>query len=175
MSETASLVQMNLERCAQLAKQLLPETTSLSNKDSNHSIYLLNEQYIIKPPKSPSAFSKHQDSFYLPKSDQSLPSVSFWIPLCATNNRNGGIQVFPFVREKEIEIPFNEKDFLALHSRNVTCAIKGINLDLQPGSVLCMSGWLPHASSMNSSSTFREVYMPQFATKVVCEGLNIPL
>lgn len=73
-----------------------------SDLDSSNCIYLFNEQYIVKPPKTPNSwFAWHQDmqeqmTMMEFSSAQPLPKyVSVWIPLDDISEKNGPLWVLP--------------------------------------------------------------------------------
>ncbi|KAI8092735.1 uncharacterized protein BX664DRAFT_328015 [Halteromyces radiatus] len=137
----------------QWAASLLYGTTI--NKDQ--PIYLLNEQYIIKPPntKSISAFAWHRDSdYYKDTSLRNEITVACWMALDEVNEENGTLMIGSTV-EKVQEI-----------------------IQLPAGSIVFMSSHLLHKSTGNASSRFRRAFMPQYAKRSMLDpdsGLPIAL
>ena len=67
---------------------------TLRELTNSEQIFLLNEQYIVKPSKSKNtAFEWHQDCNYLPQPNL---YISVWIPLDDISNDNGSIFMVPF-------------------------------------------------------------------------------
>ncbi|KAI9016291.1 hypothetical protein CLU79DRAFT_764300 [Phycomyces nitens] len=117
----------------------------------------LNEQYIIKPPRtaSYSQFAWHRDSDYLDVSLQNVPGVACWTPLDPVNKTNGTL----LLRGLEDTNSGNE---------NKNYSDNEIVLELPAGSIVFMSNRLLHKSTGNSSALFRRVFMPQYSLEPIC-------
>ncbi|KAJ1811691.1 hypothetical protein LPJ56_004193 [Coemansia sp. RSA 2599] len=117
--------------------------------------YLLNDQYIVKPPHEASAqFAWHQDVLYFSKEERQYPVVSAWTPLDDVDASNGTVLVDPFPNP---DYPGVYADAAGAQSARVFPAV------LAAGSVLFMDGRLRHCSMGNGTPRFRTVYMPQFS------------
>ncbi|KAJ2741029.1 hypothetical protein GGI20_005471 [Coemansia sp. BCRC 34301] len=156
-----------LDKFGQCARQLL----HASNVNAQQSVYLLNEQYIVKPPRSPSAeFAWHQDVLYFSETQRKHAVVSAWTPLNSVSSVNGTVLVEPFPD------PTNPGVYECNPGGRDTFAAK-----MEAGSVLFMDGRLRHCSSGNHSAAFRLVFMPQFSlgriarTEDAHAALAIPL
>ncbi|KAG2215662.1 hypothetical protein INT45_002765, partial [Circinella minor] len=106
-------------------------------------VFLMNEQYIIKPPHSAgtSQFAWHQDSDYLDPRLQSQSTVACWIALDSVDESNGTIMI------SDLENPHGEP----------------FPVIVPAGSIVFMSNRLRHKSTGNTSSRFRRVFMPQYS------------
>lgn len=141
-----------LHKFGQYAQDLL----KMYGKDT---VYLLNEQYVVKPPNTNQAkFGWHQDILYLtPAQQQKHRIVSVWTPLDDVDEGNGTIMIMD---------PHTSTKF---------------SVYVPAGSAVFMDGTLSHCSAGNHSSRFRSVFMPQFSLdKVVnnddtCTALAIPI
>ncbi|KAI7897799.1 uncharacterized protein BX663DRAFT_527226 [Cokeromyces recurvatus] len=104
--------------------------------------YLLNEQYIIKPPSifGLSQFAWHRDSdYYDDVRHRQEPTVACWTALDDVNRFNGTVEL----------VDFQNNSYL---------------LEVPAGSILFMSHRLLHHSTSNSSpQKFRRAYMAQFS------------
>ncbi|KAI9314981.1 hypothetical protein BX666DRAFT_2113765 [Dichotomocladium elegans] len=129
---------ITLDRIAQYAAQLL----------GYPRIYLLNEQYIVKPPQTAgtSEFVWHKDSDYLHPSLQSIPTVACWIALDAVDKANGTL-------------------LLADPHENHPVVVQA-----PAGSVVFMSNRLNHKSTGNTTHRFRRVFMPQYGPQPLVMG-----
>ncbi|KAG0185412.1 hypothetical protein DFQ28_009382 [Apophysomyces sp. BC1034] len=127
------LSDLTLRSVASLAKQLL------GGKD----IYLLNEQYIIKPPHtaSKSRFAWHRDSDYLSPSLQKEHTLACWIALDPVSLINGTLTVEDLENDETTVI------------------------DVPAGSIVFMANHLRHKSTGNRSALFRRAFMPQYSTR----------
>ncbi|KAI8140568.1 hypothetical protein BJV82DRAFT_623120 [Fennellomyces sp. T-0311] len=114
--------------------------TLLGNADH---IFLMNEQYIIKPPYSAkkSQFAWHQDSDYLDIRLQNQPTVACWIALDPVDEENGTIVL------SDMQNPGREPAKVVVPA----------------GSIVFMSNQLRHKSTGNASHLFRRVFMPQYS------------
>lgn len=97
----------------------------------------MNEQYIVKPPRSSSsAFTWHRDSdYYHDIKIRSQPSIACWTALDEVNESNGTV---------------------VLEDQSI--------MTMPAGSILFMSSQLIHKSAGNSTNLFRRAFMPQFST-----------
>ncbi|KAG2201993.1 hypothetical protein INT47_000532 [Mucor saturninus] len=105
-------------------------------------VYLLNEQFIIKPPFSllSSPFAWHKDSdYYQDERHRQERTVACWTALDTVDENNGTIEI---------------KDFLG--NQETIC--------VPAGSIVFMSDQLLHTSTGNASSKFRRAYMTQFSS-----------
>ncbi|KAJ2009003.1 hypothetical protein GGI04_000808 [Coemansia thaxteri] len=79
-----------LDKFGQCAKQLLTRSPLLP-------AFLLNEQYIAKPPRSIKAeFAWHQDVLYFSELQRQHEIISVWTPLSNVSDANGTVLVDPF-------------------------------------------------------------------------------
>ncbi|ORX67426.1 hypothetical protein DL89DRAFT_269245 [Linderina pennispora] len=115
------LVTCTLLKYGQCAMQLLNKTDTA---------YLLNEQYIVKPPRSKTKFEWHQDILYFKPEERKHAIVSAWSPLDNVSEGNGTVCVEPNKRS-------GKQPFWA---------------NMAAGSVLFMDGRLRHCSSGNTSA-----------------------
>ncbi|KAJ2441232.1 hypothetical protein GGF42_007363 [Coemansia sp. RSA 2424] len=146
-SAPLALLLCTLDKFGMCAQQLLRD------KGDEQLTYLLNEQYIVKPPHSTSAeFAWHQDVLYFSESQRQHSVVSVWTPLSRVSAANGTVLVEPFPDHTSPGVykdaPGGESSFAAT---------------MEAGSALFMDGRLRHCSSGNQSASFRLVYMPQFS------------
>ncbi|KAI9486252.1 MAG: hypothetical protein EXX96DRAFT_548293 [Benjaminiella poitrasii] len=111
---------------------------------ATEDVYLLNEQYIIKPPSvfGSSQFAWHRDSdYYEDKRHRQEPTVACWTALDDVNKLNGTVEL----------VDFENNSFL---------------LEVPAGSVLFMSHRLLHHSRSNRNpQKFRRAYMAQFSRR----------
>jgi len=154
----------------QLVLQLMkvPSTSSLD-------LYLLNEQYILKPPHSDdSAFPYHQDSEYLPCPN--IPYVSCWVSLNEMKENNGTLYIIPY-RSTTIsdECPLSCERWLQWHESQAIHYPKKADLHynidnssafpilVPAGSIVLLSSLVLHRSSPNHTGQWRCAWMPQYS------------
>ncbi|CAO3609316.1 unnamed protein product [Cunninghamella echinulata] len=144
---TPSVAQLLMNTIGLLAQLLLYET--LDNQPHN-AVYLLNEQYIIKPPKTKntSIFVWHRDSdYYQDISLKNEKTIACWIALDSVNEKNGTLHI------KDINNSHQHED-------NTNLIV-----EIPAGSIVFMSSHLLHKSTGNASSKFRRVFMPQYSKR----------
>ncbi|KAI9246199.1 hypothetical protein BY458DRAFT_528133 [Sporodiniella umbellata] len=123
----ATISNIVLNKYSMWASQLLRSET----------VYLLNEQYIVKPPKTCSDFDWHKDSdYYRDRRVREKCSIACWTALNDVNELNGT---------------------LVLQDHTL--------VDVPAGSIVFMSSHLLHKSTGNKTSLFRRAFMPQFSTE----------
>ncbi|KAJ2781233.1 hypothetical protein H4R18_002997 [Coemansia javaensis] len=133
-----------LDRFGRCARQLLQSDRAC----------LLNEQYIVKPPRSPRAeFAWHQDVLYLSEPQRRHAIVSVWTPLDDVCEANGTVLLDPFPDPARPGVYPPQDCAAATHVPAIMAA----------GDALFMDGRLRHCSTGNASGAFRTVYMPQFS------------
>ncbi|KAJ1856983.1 hypothetical protein GGH12_000722 [Coemansia sp. RSA 1822] len=114
------------------------------------SVVLLNEQYVVKPPRSKAAFDWHQDVLYFKEEQREHRIVSVWTPLCDVREENGTVLVDPFPD--------------SLRPGVYPRGPEPIAVEMDAGCALFMDGRLRHCSGANTSREFRTAYMPQFSS-----------
>ncbi|KAI9302967.1 hypothetical protein BJ944DRAFT_110485 [Cunninghamella echinulata] len=144
---TPSVAQLLINTIGSFARSLLYKT--LDNRPDN-SVYLLNEQYIIKPPntKDTSIFEWHRDSdYYEDISLKNEKTIACWIALDPVNEENGTLHI---------------KDINNSHQHGDSASLI---VEIPAGSIVFMSSHLLHKSTGNASSKFRRVFMPQYSKR----------
>ncbi|KAL1924564.1 uncharacterized protein VTP21DRAFT_4218 [Calcarisporiella thermophila] len=149
------------------------------------NVYLFNEQYIVKPPRSSQAqFAWHQDSEYMDNISSVVPSISCWIALDDVDENNGTLFIEPYVSEYSEDVTPNNLDEYSQFHRGlaklyppITDAQSSsqVTVRIQAGSIVFMSGYVRHRSIGNSTSKFRRVFMPQYSAGVVKSPKGGPL
>ncbi|KAJ2720107.1 hypothetical protein GGI07_004819 [Coemansia sp. Benny D115] len=139
---SAALALCTLDRFGRCARQLL----------SSGPAYLLNDQYIVKPPRCESAcFAWHQDTMYFSPAEQCHEVVSVWVPLDDVSEDNGTVLVEPFPDPERPGV-YEGRERAGVFAAAISA-----------GTALFMDGRLRHCSVANRSPAFRTAYMPQFS------------
>ncbi|KAJ1967329.1 hypothetical protein IWQ62_001930 [Dispira parvispora] len=180
-----------LDKMACLAAAVLPQ---------ERGIFLLNEQYIVKPPfqGQETTFGWHQDGQYLPTDFQGEPTLACWVALDTVGFQNGSVVVDPYPESPTgantgiAPTLLTHLDTYRHHHQtaaqryppappllsasgpsNPDTGLDQITMD--PGSVLVMSSLLRHASPPNSGSTLRRCWMPQYCCRPLLTPCTQPL
>ncbi|KAJ2546084.1 hypothetical protein EV175_005730 [Coemansia sp. RSA 1933] len=152
------LVRCTLDKFGCCAQQLLRSVDPATDS----SIFLLNEQYIVKPPHSDAQFAWHQDILYFEPEEQSHAIVSVWTPIDDVSLENGTVWVDPFP-DPDRPGEYTRTRGTAFNSELANDGDPVFAAEMAAGSALFMDGRLRHCSTGNSSNRFRTVYMPQFS------------
>ncbi|ORX60490.1 hypothetical protein DM01DRAFT_1404747 [Hesseltinella vesiculosa] len=154
-SLTPDVAQFMTSKLARWAGPLL-----YGSVEQNSPLYLLNEQYIIKPPKtkSLSTFQWHRDSdYYQDAKCRKEPTIACWIALDDVDEHNGTLYLGTMA-DKHSEA----------HGHHV--------VNIPAGSIVFMNCRLWHKSLGNESSLFRRAFMPQFCKRPVIDpDTNLPV
>jgi len=144
-------------------------------------IFLLNEQYIVKPSfSSESKFNYHQDSEYI--NGNEVPYVSCWISLDDTTEENGTLYFIPYPnQDTRLPVHIQSVEEYTNHHNTAAASYQGKlyyeqhmedNLDneieipllVSAGSMIIISSKVLHRSSANISNARRRAFMPQYSS-----------
>ncbi len=133
-----------------------PSTTCSSNTHGSTSVYLLNENFIVKPPRAAgSAFGWHQDSEGITDLMADNKYVSLWCALDDMTEDNGCL-VVPAAGGRVA------KDDLESAER--------VPLLVRSGSLVALAHDSWHCSLPNTSARARRAWMPQFSKLPATDG-----
>lgn len=127
--------------------------------------YLFTELFVCKRPGPGTSFGWHQDHGYVDYFGfgDHAPNVSVWVALDDMSERNGTLRVLPFSRggtrvtAKHRPLP-GGTDIVADFEGG-----EGELLEMPAGSIVVMSGNLPHASGPNVTRATRRAYLFQYS------------
>ncbi len=132
-----------------------------------NTVYLFNEQYVVKAPEKGTQFAWHQDSGYI--GHYHTPYLSCWCSLDDMTIENGTIYVLPYDRagmtpedlfDHEVERGTNDK--VGYQGDD-----PGIPALVPAGSVVVFSSRTFHRSGVNASSNVRRSYLAQYSKEVI--------
>ncbi|MGI9401064.1 MAG: phytanoyl-CoA dioxygenase family protein [Rhizobiaceae bacterium] len=126
-----------------------------------NSPHLFNEQFVVKGPKTGSAFGWHQDGGYVGFDHR--PYLSVWIAIDDTTEDNGPVFVLPRnLRQNSTIVPHHwdekSKEMVGYDGPD-----PGIAAIVTAGSVVLFSSVTLHRSSRNVTDTARRAYLAQFS------------
>lgn len=132
--------------------------------------YLFIELFILKLPRNRVPFGWHQDHGYVDAYGYGHypPNLSVWTALDDMSAENGALEVLPFTAKRFAAVPPHRQDE---HGNYVADfgAPAGKLLAVPAGSVILMSGLLPHRSGQNGSDGVRRAYLCQFSPRPVVD------
>jgi ectoine hydroxylase-related dioxygenase (phytanoyl-CoA dioxygenase family) len=149
------------------------------------TVYLFNEQWVVKGPEKGMKFAWHQDSGYVKNGDpmtKHKPYLTCWITLDDVNEENGTVFLLPHSRG-------GTSHTLAEHSQEegtndligYTGDDPGDPLIVPAGSVVGFTSYNFHRSGVNTSPNMRRVYLAQYSAEPILRadgsgnwGLAVP-
>ena len=132
--------------------------------------YLFIELFILKLPHNRVPFGWHQDHGYVAAYGygRHAPSLSLWTALDDVTDNNGALEVLSFTQKRCDGVPPHRQDE---HGNFVADfgSPSGTLLPVPAGSVIVLSGLLPHRSGLNASDAVRRAYLCQFSPRPVVD------
>jgi ectoine hydroxylase-related dioxygenase (phytanoyl-CoA dioxygenase family) len=132
--------------------------------------YLFIELFILKLPRNRVPFGWHQDHGYVDAYGYGHypPNLSVWTALDDMTAENGALEVLSFTSRRFDTVPPHHQDE---HGNFVADfgAASGTVLAVPAGSLVVMSGLLPHRSGLNASDKIRRAYLCQFSPRPVVD------
>jgi ectoine hydroxylase-related dioxygenase (phytanoyl-CoA dioxygenase family) len=131
------------------------------------SVYLFNEQYVVKAADKDTKFGWHQDSGYI--GHYHKPYLSCWCALDDMSEANGTISVLPYARagmqpddlfEHVVEEGTNDK--VGYHGSD-----PGIPVIVPAGSIVVFSSRTFHRSGSNNTHKMRRSYLAQYSKEPI--------
>jgi len=131
------------------------------------TVFLFNEQWVVKGPEKGMKFGWHQDSGYVRygwAQSPHRPYLSCWCPLDDVNEENGTVYILPHSRggtknraiDHEHESGTN--DLIGYKGDD-----PGIPVICPAGSIVAFSSYTLHRSGANTSRNMRRVYLAQYS------------
>jgi ectoine hydroxylase-related dioxygenase (phytanoyl-CoA dioxygenase family) len=139
---------------AQIARAALGET-----------VYLFNEQYVVKAAERGMKFGWHQDGGFI---DYLHPSyLTCWIPLDDVSEANGTIYLLPYSRAGGRVVVEHVQDE-GTHDRvGYFGDDPGDPVIVPAGSIACFSSTLFHRSGPNTTDRIRRSYVAQYSSEPI--------
>jgi ectoine hydroxylase-related dioxygenase (phytanoyl-CoA dioxygenase family) len=147
-----------------LFSDLMAEITRAALGDT---VYLFNEQYVVKAADKDTKFGWHQDSGYV--GHYHKPYLSCWCALDDMSEENGTISVLPYERagmkpddlfDHEVEEGTNDKV-------GYRGSDPGIPVIVPAGSIVAFSSRTFHRSGANKTNRMRRSYLAQYSVEPI--------
>jgi ectoine hydroxylase-related dioxygenase (phytanoyl-CoA dioxygenase family) len=127
------------------------------------TVYLFNEQYVVKAAEHGMTFSWHQDSGFVEYDHR--PYLTCWIALDDVTEANGTVYLMPYSRagtRNVVEHVRNEEtnDLVGYFGDD-----PGDPVIVPAGSIACFSTTLFHRSGPNTTDRMRRVYLAQYTAE----------
>ena len=135
------------------------------------TVYLFNEQWVVKGPEQGMKFAWHQDSGYVNFRDPGNPHVPYltcWIALDDMSEANGTIYVLP---HDVVGTRSNVLDHFVEEGTNdlvgYTGDEPGQRIEVSAGSIAAFSSTSLHRSTANTTPNSRRAYLAQYSRERV--------
>ncbi|MFN8641281.1 MAG: phytanoyl-CoA dioxygenase family protein [Candidatus Binatia bacterium] len=140
--------------------------------------YLFIELFILKLAHNRVPFGWHQDHGYVAAYGYGhyAPNLSVWTALDDMTAANGALELLSFARHRfDIQpvpphTPDEHGNFVADFGGDA-----GEVVAVPAGSLIVMSGLLPHRSGLNNTETIRRAYLCQFSPRPVLDDRGQPI
>jgi ectoine hydroxylase-related dioxygenase (phytanoyl-CoA dioxygenase family) len=139
---------------AQIAKAALGDT-----------VYVFNEQYVVKAAERGMKFGWHQDSGFIPYVHQ--PYLTCWIALDDVTEENGTVYLLPYSRAGTREVVEHVRDEETNDMIGYFGADPGDPVIVPAGSIACFSSTVFHRSGPNTTDRMRRVYLAQYSAEPI--------
>jgi ectoine hydroxylase-related dioxygenase (phytanoyl-CoA dioxygenase family) len=142
------------ELMAQIARTALGDT-----------VYLFNEQYVVKAAERGMQFGWHQDSGFIGYPHP--PYLTCWIALDDVREANGTVYLLPYARAGTREVVAHVRDDETNDMIGYFGTDPGDPVIVRAGSIACFSSTVFHRSGPNTSEQVRRVYVAQYSAEPV--------
>jgi ectoine hydroxylase-related dioxygenase (phytanoyl-CoA dioxygenase family) len=129
------------------------------------TVYLFNEQYVVKAAERGMTFSWHQDSAFIDYPHS--PYLTCWITLDDVNEANGTVHLLPYSRARTREVVRHVRDERTHDLIGYFGDDPGDPVIAPAGSVVCFASTVLHRSGPNTTGRIRRVYLAQYSTEPI--------
>ena len=138
------------------------------------SVYLFNEQYVVKAAEHGMRFSWHQDSGFIDYAHR--PYLTCWIALDDMTEANGTAYLLPYSRAGTRGFVKHVRDKESNDLVGYFGDDPGYPVIVPAGSIACFSTTLFHRSGTNTTDRMRRVYVAQYSAEpILSEDGSRPL
>jgi ectoine hydroxylase-related dioxygenase (phytanoyl-CoA dioxygenase family) len=139
---------------AQIARTALGDT-----------VYLFNEQYVVKAAERGMRFGWHQDSGFIGYPHP--PYLTCWIALDDVSEANGTVYLLPYARAGTRDVVAHVRDDETNDMIGYFGTDPGDPVIVPAGSIACFSSTVFHRSGPNTTDHVRRVYVAQYSAEPV--------
>jgi ectoine hydroxylase-related dioxygenase (phytanoyl-CoA dioxygenase family) len=125
------------------------------------TVYLFNEQYVVKAAERGMQFSWHQDSGFV--GYPHAPYLTCWIPLDDVSESNGTVHLLPYARAGTRDVVPHVRDEETNDLIGYSGDDAGDPVVARAGSIVCFSSTVLHRSGPNTTEQMRRVYVAQYS------------
>jgi ectoine hydroxylase-related dioxygenase (phytanoyl-CoA dioxygenase family) len=147
-----------------LSSELMKEVAATALGDT---VYLFNEQYVVKAAERGMKFGWHQDSGFIPYEHR--PYLTCWITLDDVDEENGTVYLLPFSRAGTRDVVGHVRDEETNDLVGYFGEDPGDPVNVPAGSIACFSSTLFHRSGPNTTDRMRRVYLAQYSPEPILD------
>jgi ectoine hydroxylase-related dioxygenase (phytanoyl-CoA dioxygenase family) len=129
------------------------------------TVYLLNEQYVVKAAERGLPFGWHQDSGFIPYPHR--PYLTCWIPLDDVSAANGTVNLLPYDRAGTREVVEHRRDPATNDLIGYDGDDPGETLTAPAGSIVAFSSTVLHRTGPNTTDRPRRAFIAQYSAEPV--------
>ena len=129
------------------------------------TVFLFNEQYVVKAAEQGMRFGWHQDSGYIEYAHQPYPTC--WIALDDVTEANGTVYLLPYSRAGTRNVVKHVRDRDSNDLVGYFGDDPGDPVIVPAGSIACFSSTLFHRSGRNTTDRMRRVYVAQYSAEPI--------
>jgi ectoine hydroxylase-related dioxygenase (phytanoyl-CoA dioxygenase family) len=127
------------------------------------TVYLFNEQYVVKAAEHGMTFSWHQDSGFVEYEHR--PYLTCWIALDDVTEANGTVYLLPYSRAGTRNVVEHVRDEETNDLVGYFADDPGDPVIVPAGSIACFSTTVFHRSEPNTTDRMRRVYVAQYTAE----------
>jgi len=131
------------------------------------TVYLFNEQYVIKAAERGMRFGWHQDSGFIGYAH--APYLTCWIALDDVSETNGTVYLLPYARAGTRDVVTHVRDEKTNDMIGYFGEDAGDPVVVPAGSIACFSSRVFHRSGPNTTDHIRRVYVAQYSAEPVLD------
>jgi ectoine hydroxylase-related dioxygenase (phytanoyl-CoA dioxygenase family) len=129
------------------------------------TVYLFNEQYVVKAAEQGMAFSWHQDSGFIDHPHR--PYLTCWIAHDDMTEANGTVYLLPYSRAGTRDVVRHARERESNDLVGYFGDDPGDPVIVPAGSIACFSTTLFHRSGPNTTERVRRVYVAQYSAEPI--------
>jgi ectoine hydroxylase-related dioxygenase (phytanoyl-CoA dioxygenase family) len=127
------------------------------------TVYLFNEQYVVKAAERGMQFGWHQDSGFIDYPHP--PYLTCWIPLDDVSEANGTVYLLAYARAGTRDVVPHVRDEETNDMIGYFGDDAGDPVVVRAGSIVCFSSTVFHRSGPNTTEHMRRVYVAQYSAQ----------
>ena len=131
------------------------------------TVYLFNEQYVVKAAERGMQFSWHQDSGFIGYPHR--PYLTCWITLDDVDETNGTVYLLPHARAGTRDVVEHVRDEETNDMVGYFGDDPGDPVVVPAGSIACFSSTVFHRSGPNTTDRPRRIYVAQYSAEPILD------